>query len=438
VTHDALGSQSAVSMLSEEHPALQGVKVFEVLAETSETCDSYVHIRLLSVEHNNLGGHGPDLGDEGIRYAAILTGAGTEEMEIYVEVHAPSSYAPALNASNGLSEGMTSRQIQRLCRGGRCEDDKPVTNFGAINLQSGSEVNLTMSFSTRDLRAVSLDGISLTWFDLDTEPCGGWPRCVPESVESVTPVGNYSAYVSKHNQMRYTLKDDRATFTARRVGDGSDNPVNSRLLSQAEMDKAFTSVYTEVHEIEVALEVTRGPSSLPRIFFFDFVPTLLCAEIVPEWPAWMRVSSGSGDETAPPTSSTTTPTVTSTVTTTTHEHEHEPRLATSTTTTTEYVAQCSDYDGDWNLRSVFGRVACGLQQSWRWAQSALLEGLDWLGRTCFRLSRGLAALFGGADGPPEAADRLEDAEDLAATTEGGPQRAGTAEIGTRRFSSMMK
>jgi hypothetical protein len=421
-------SESAVSMFSEDHPALQGVKVFEVLAATSETCDSYGHIRLLSVEHNNLGGHGPDSGDEGIRYAAVLSGAGTDGMEIFVEVHAPSSYVPASNSSNGLSEGLRGEPLKRLCKDRRCED---ATNFGAISLPSGSEVNLTMSFLTKEKRVVSLDGISLTWFDLDTEPCAGWPLCEPESVESVTPVGNYSAYVSKHKQVKYTLKDDRATFTARQEGDGSDNPVNSRLMSQGEMDKAFTSVYTEVHEIEVTLEVTRGHDSVPRIFFFDFVPSLLCAETVPEWPAWMQVSSGSGDETVVPTTSTATTTRTATGST---------LLGTSTTTTTEYVATCKDYTlqcespnssgGRWDLRYMFGTLKCGFRKSTCWIESAVLEGLAWIGRTCFNLSRSVGTLFGGSPVvgvPTNTADPLVDAEDFAATATDGRSQPMTTE-----------
>lgn len=434
-----LRSESSVSMFSEDHPALQGVKVFEVLAATSETCDSYVHIRLLSVEHNNLGGHGPDSGDEGIRYAAVLSGAGTDGMEIFVEVHAPSSYVPASNTSNGLSEGLRGEKLKRLCKDRRCED---ATNFGAINLPSGSEVNLTMSFFTKEMRAVSLDGISLTWFDLDTEPCAGWPVCKPESVESVTPIGNYSAYVSKHKQIEYTLKDDRATFTARREGDGSDNPVNSRLLSQGEMDKAFTSVYTEVHEIEVTLEVTRGQDSVPRIFFFDFVPSLLCAETVPEWPAWMQVSSGSGDETAVPTTSTATTTRTATAST---------PLDTSTTTTTEYVAMCKDFTlqceslssngGRWDRSYIFGTLKCWFRKSVCWIESAFLEGLAWIGQKCYNLSRSLGTLFGGspvAAGPTEAADHLVDAEDLAATATDGSSEPVTNENLRAGISSLMK
>jgi hypothetical protein len=367
----------------------------------------------MNLEHNNLGGHGPDVGDEGIRYEAVLTGAGMQEMEIFVELHASSngSYMPARNRSNGLAGGMTRTQLRRLCNESLCMD--PV-KFGTINMLSGKETNLTIAFFTREMRPMSLDGISLTWFDVDQEPCWRWagwrwvhfPSCPSQSVESITPKGSYSAYVSNNSQMDYVLNRDGATFTALQDGDGSDNPVSSRLMTQAQMDKAVTLVYSHVHMMNFTLGVSQGQSStLPRIFFFDFVPTLLCAQTLPELPAWMKVEQGHGDETARPT--TTTSTTTS--------------VTSTTATTTDHVAKCEsgafecepiDYSGSyWDLRYVTAKVKCGLLQARCWVIWTSLEALGWLSRQCLVFSRALATLFGGT-GEPAGEEQLQIAEGL--------------------------
>jgi hypothetical protein len=318
----------------------RGIKVFEVLDKMSpETCDDYVNIELLGLLHNNLGGHGPNEGDEGIRYSARLGGAGMGQLDMIVEVHASKSYLPAVAWSNetntsfntklnGLAEGLVPSNAS-LCEGCR------VTNFGSIGLHPNSSVKLTFIFLTdKENRAVKLDELSMTWFDLDKGPCTGWPLCEERAVESVTPHGNYSAYMSNHNHVKYDLDGDRATFSAMKEGDGSDNPVNSRLLTEEQLRKSVTVVYSKIDEINVTLGVTQGNDRGPRVILFDFVPTLLCAETLKEALDGMKVKSGYGDETIRPSTSTVTTTVTYTITTTRTSTVTTTSTGTATSTTT--------------------------------------------------------------------------------------------------------
>jgi len=267
------------------------VKVFEVLAQTFESCDDYPHIKLLSTEHNNLGGYGPELGVEGIRYLAQFVNHQQIE-DLVVDVHASRSYRPANPDDNGLSTGrtveVTGHSISELCQSGHCDE---AMSFGSVNLHSGMSGTITFSFFDRNLQPKYLDEISLTWFDLDHAGCVGWPdsACKAESVESVMPIGNYSAYLSSTTTVEYRLEHSGTVFTARNQGIGEDNPINSRLLTQDQVDKAVTSMYKSVHEIKVTLAASEGVAGAARYFFFDFVPTLLCAETVKEWPPWVKI-----------------------------------------------------------------------------------------------------------------------------------------------------
>jgi len=367
----------------------QGIKVFSVLSQTSETCNDYPHLRLLQTLHNNLGGHGPDAGREGIRYLAQLVSGGKSE-QLILEVHTGSSYSPAIPSANGLSssqaEGLGGHTVRELCRHNQCAN---AMYFGSVNIRSGTATNITFSFFDHDLKPRLLPEISLTFFDLDTGSCSSSPfgtSCTAHSVESVTPLGSYVAYLSGNTQVKYDVREKRSVFSASKYGSPEDNPLNSRLLTLEQMDKAVTSVFSGVQEVTVTLAASEGTTA--RGFFFDFVPSLLCAETVKEWPAWMRVRPGE--------------TITST------------RTATTTLTTTAGTqGQCLDGhleceevacpDGEQDLQCRLARLAgaagCSLQQGLCWAQSQVtwpkvLAVLGYVGHELLELLRYLAMWLG--------------------------------------------
>jgi hypothetical protein len=291
---------------------MNGVKVFSVLSQSSsDTCEDSLYVRLLGLQRNNLGHAGPDSGDEGIRYHARLGGKGAEPVKMIVELHVTSeNYTSPDPKNNGLWVGRSGKDLGALCNA-TCDQD--AMNFGAISHTPGKETNISLSFYDEQMTPAHLDGISVTWFDLDHDT----RTQSSHAMESVTPGGNYTAYVSKDTTVRHGLKDSVATFSGWEPGAGSDNPVNSRFASKVQMRKAVTAVYGRVHTIQATLRVSAGPDS-PRMFFFDFVPSLLCAKQVDEWPAWPGWGvSGHGDQTLAPT---TTSTATTTATTTTTFH----------------------------------------------------------------------------------------------------------------------
>lgn len=352
-------SWSSVTGLNEVHsgPKNRGVKVFQVLAQTSETCNDYPHLRLLKTLHNNLGGHGPDAGDEGLRYRAHLEGT-KHSQDLIVDVHADSPYNPMYPEHNGLSSSAGQvraisggHSLSELCTGEGCDE---AVSFGTINILPDSDVNFTFAFFDLDLQPLFLDEISLTWFDLDHNGCLGPQDCTPLAVESVTPRGDFSAYLSSTTQVKYKLAGERATFRASQRGDIHDNPITSILLTEEQMDKAVTSMYSKTHQLKVSLGATAGPT--PRFFMFDFVPTLLCAETVKEWPPWM-MKGGDEVEAAKP-MTTRTSTSTSTPTTTT------------TSTTPGTCGACSVRVEKWA-----GRAGCLAQSGLCWVRNFL----SWVG-----------------------------------------------------------
>merc|ERR1712110_1050365 len=147
-------------------------------------------------------------GVEGVRYRAQFVNRQQTE-DLIVDVHAAPSYQPANAGDNGLSTGktieVTGHSMSELCTGGHCDD---AMSFGSVNLHSGNSATMTFSFFDHNLQPRYLDEISLTWFDLDHAGCAGWPdsQCTPQSVESVTPLGDYSAYLSSTSSVQYELQ----------------------------------------------------------------------------------------------------------------------------------------------------------------------------------------------------------------------------------------
>jgi len=220
----------------------------EVSAE-DDPCTGFPHLHLIKTVHNNLGGHGPDSGAEGIVYDAEALIPGEEAIPCHVKIDvAEGGYTPW----KGMNSGMHGF-------------------YGSIVLQSGTSVKLMMSIVKKDSgEPLQVHHASLTFFDLDHDRDD-------KSIESISIGGMQEVILSEHTEVATTVNDDGTkTFTATKYGTGEDNPSNPLALNQEQRDRAVTLDFHDVSEIPVTLHTTAGEG--PRVFIFVGRPSLKCAK----------------------------------------------------------------------------------------------------------------------------------------------------------------
>merc|ERR1719201_1731315 len=138
------------------------------LVEEMGVCEDAIDFTQASVVHSNLGGAGPDSGDETLVFGNVQAG-------VNLVVTATSPYTPnTVNAQGGI--------LRNDIKNG----------FGAVNLASGSSVDLKFQFQDAATGAPKvLPQFLFSFFDADH-------GMAHESRESVT-VSGFSAYKVSEN-----------------------------------------------------------------------------------------------------------------------------------------------------------------------------------------------------------------------------------------------
>mmetsp|Transcript_64509 Transcript_64509/g.162328 ORF Transcript_64509/g.162328 Transcript_64509/m.162328 type:complete len:559 (-) Transcript_64509:22-1698(-) len=197
-----------------------------------------VDFRLESTVHTNLGGLGPDDGDEGIVYLVAELKDGEWTRDIKLKVNAKSSY----NASTASKNGMT-------------------RDFGGIRLNSDGEVDLQFSLWDLDDSPLTLDTFHMSWYDLDHAPQGGAKEyVVAQGAERV----NLTTGSIVH---REDLEDGGVKLEATVYGTIADNPKSSADLTDMQKKKTAVLKYRSVHSFDMTLGIYKGQGA-PRNFIF--------------------------------------------------------------------------------------------------------------------------------------------------------------------------
>jgi hypothetical protein len=301
----------------------------------ADPCANYNRMRLDTVMHNNLGGKGPDSGEEGIVYQGVYVNLHSHQKPVEIEVHLNSlgTYTPNAAGENGFS--------------------KPGQKYESINIGGGTSVKVRFQVLDRATKfPITLDHLELTFFDLDTGDGG-------RTVESVEVNRLHSYYLTKNTEITVKNKsrvsgkymtltdtnckannldmdlsmrpltfqeasiicdkqpfcggfqyhpeweggtvpqyfstdydcitgDDSAgwtaymtdkenswVFTATTPGDGNDNPVDPMKLTAQQRNRAVTVTFRKINEFNVTMASTAG--WMPRYFTFLGRPSVLCA-----------------------------------------------------------------------------------------------------------------------------------------------------------------
>jgi hypothetical protein len=219
-------------------------------------CDQLVIVRGAELLHNNLGGKGPDKGEEGMMYRAgvymkdvdgnVIAGKGLK-----IAIHATSPY-----------EGFPKNDFNGLHG-----------KFLSILLKSGKSVNISVGvFDEETNEPFTLPYFSITFFDLDMSEKKG-------SAEYIIARDFKHYYVANGTQLNITGNDDGSTtFHATQIGTGADNPEESEGLTPVSKSKGVTLQYQFRNATEFTLGTEEGNSK--RGFLFILRPSMLCAETI--------------------------------------------------------------------------------------------------------------------------------------------------------------
>eukprot|EP00913_Durusdinium_trenchii_P028599 g26822.t1 len=190
-------------------------------------CGDEPYLMLEEVLHNNLGGHGPHHGEEGIIYQAV------ENMHriVHVNLHAVSSYTPWDSFANGLN--------------GR---------FGVFTQEAGHALDVVFSFTTVDKKPVELRTFTISFYDMDRDKKPG------EGVEMVIPKQPYTmVYMSNTTQIKKVGHPDGTfSFEGTEKGTYQDNPVKVVHEQKLDEDRCVAFEFKNVKKVHMRIQSTAG------------------------------------------------------------------------------------------------------------------------------------------------------------------------------------
>jgi hypothetical protein len=221
---------------------------------SADPCADYPHYHIEKVLHSNLGGKGPDGGEEGIVFAVTTshTDLNLHGRTVELHLHATSDYSPSWPKENGFFK-----------------------NFARINLAPGTKVDLEIHAwdpeENKTLELLGPDG-GITFFDLDTGAT---------ATEYIKSEGFKKAILPNTTELKRQDSDEYYTsFYATVRGNGTDNPTNALQLTMLQKNRAITFIYEHTENLNFELGCTDGKET--RVFSFVFRPVMLCADTLLE------------------------------------------------------------------------------------------------------------------------------------------------------------
>jgi hypothetical protein len=208
-----------------------------------------VDFRIQNVVHSNLGGQGPDHGEEGIVFNCTQKDNGKYIRNVLVKVNAKSEYESKSSSKNGKQN-----------------------DFGSIRVDSGKKVDVRYSIWDMDEKPLTVDTFRVTFYDLDEGPHGSSREFI--IADDMTPDSTRDG--SSTEVKEKTVHNDQE-FLASHTGNGADNPRDSQSLTQLQKDRSVVLEYKDVHYFDTTLGSSHGKSA--RNFAFALHSALACHEV---------------------------------------------------------------------------------------------------------------------------------------------------------------
>lgn len=213
---------------------------------------------LEEVLHNNLGGHGPHHGEEGIIYQAVEYYKNMHRI-VHVNLHAVSSYTPWDSFANGLN--------------GR---------FGVFTQEAGHALDVVFSFTTVDKKPVELRTFTISFYDMDRDKKPG------EGVEMVIPKQPYTmVYMSNTTQIKKVGHPDGTfSFEGTEKGTYQDNPVKVVHEQKLDEDRCVAFEFKNVKKVHMRIQSTAG--FMARTTQFACLNSFMCKVVPDRQTAWHK------------------------------------------------------------------------------------------------------------------------------------------------------
>jgi len=258
-----IGARDTNCMIPREaRPTVSPTIDDEYTVESMQICDGGRSLDLAhaTVSHSNLGGAGPDAGDETLVYSGVFPNTD-------MVIKASSLYTPnVLNANGGV--------LHNGLHGG----------FGVINMACDGTVDLEFSFvDTTSGEAVSPAPFLFTWFDSDH-------GMAHESREAITVSGFSSYHLSDMSSLDVVEVNQALTETALAQGNGKasftstmrggkvDNPLTPAHLTRLQEERTVALLFTGKSSFTVTLAETGYANPQGRNFYFSGSSAMVCPD----------------------------------------------------------------------------------------------------------------------------------------------------------------
>jgi len=195
----------------------------------------------LIAKHSNLGGYGPDSGEESLDIAHFASTSDGRPLKLKVTA-----------ADNYIGKGKRNRVKHGA--------------FGVINARG--DLDTTFHFALLDQETgepADVKRFYITFYDIDGSVHGG--------NEAVILSGIKKYWLSKNTELTATTVDGKTTFQGGRAGNGADNPVSSSKLTPYQLARAVTVMYDHISDFDV--EFTIGKPQKRRNLLFGGLSDLV-------------------------------------------------------------------------------------------------------------------------------------------------------------------
>jgi len=217
----------------------------------------------VSLVHSNLGGFGPDVGDEGMRYANVGRTSDGETINLMVNVD--------YTATHKVVDGASAYAVYRNWKNGRSG------KFGIINLMNNHGIDVEFRFVDDENKPVVLDAFEFDFFDIDAGKYDDDGSLL--GVEKLR-VFDYTKYTNSEAvgiASTVAEKDDAdgGYFIGAREGFGSDNPTDPLKLTNVQVSSTVKFFFQNKSSFKMSFSVLGGSATKGRNLMFATESALL-------------------------------------------------------------------------------------------------------------------------------------------------------------------
>jgi len=211
-----------------------------IVAELECRDGGFEFLKLDKVGHNNLGGKGPDFGEEVLLYNDVLSLDG-RSVDLVIEVEDGQQYEPGHLAArvNGKIGGATRFNLAAA--------------MGVIDQLAGTSTRFNAHFQYQNGEAATVPKLNLTWFDIDQPRANLRERVLVNGYRKFFTV-DQAGHESGGNSVAFMEKPGGGEFSSTRLQ--VPEPIDPGRLTSDQADVAVTTFFEKVHQFTFELEVS--------------------------------------------------------------------------------------------------------------------------------------------------------------------------------------